>query len=173
MEFDREGVPAWKERWSDNYGNNEKKSLKDSARKKLAEARTTLSQQRGNRLELITSVFIGAMYDSEEWSEVQLTIDSGVGIITPSHSATSKNHSKLAFSSQAEALAAKPWLEIPDHNWDRCAVELLWMGYMDSEIADKCSVDNPKTVTNRLSALRGQHPKLVPRRMELKKLPKN
>lgn len=62
----------------------------------------------------------------------------------------------------------QPWEQIPDHAWDRTAVELLYRGLSDSEIARAVGVD-AKTVTNRLSALRGQFPETVLTREQLKR----
>jgi len=60
----------------------------------------------------------------------------------------------------------KPWERIPDHGWDRAAVKLLFDGYTDPEIAGKLHL-SAKTVTNRLSALRGLYPKIVLKREEI------
>jgi|GEM_PF-6680708 len=49
-----------------------------------------------------------------------------------------------------------PWKQIPDHGWDRLAVELWSKGYTCKEIARKIDVSE-KTVLNRLSDLRKTH----------------
>jgi len=61
---------------------------------------------------------------------------------------------------------AKPWLQIPDVGWDRIAVRLVHQGYSSAEIARKIEKGIvPKTVENRLSALRAQYgPEIVPYR---------
>ena len=61
-----------------------------------------------------------------------------------------------------------PWEDIPDHRWDRKAVQMLWEGYQDPQIAKKLDVSS-KTVTNRLSFLRQLYPDCVPTRDELRK----
>lgn len=60
----------------------------------------------------------------------------------------------------------KPWLQIPDVGWDRMAVRLVHQGYSSAEIARKIEKGIvPKTVENRLSALRAQYgPEIVPYR---------
>ena len=60
----------------------------------------------------------------------------------------------------------KPWERIPDHSWDRAAVKMLFDGYTDPEIAEKLHV-SAKTVTNKLSALRGLYPQIVLKREEI------
>jgi hypothetical protein len=70
-----------------------------------------------------------------------------------------------------EPAEPQPWQSIPNNSWDRLAVELLWKGFSDPEIASKVGKDIvPKTVTNRLSDLRGQYPDLVPTREKLKQM---
>lgn len=58
------------------------------------------------------------------------------------------------------------WLQIPDVGWDRIAVRLVHQGYSSAEIARKIEKGIvPKTVENRLSALRAQYgPEIVPYR---------
>jgi len=63
----------------------------------------------------------------------------------------------------------RPWLQIPDHGWDRRALELWCRGYTIPEIAvrlDRC----PQTVRNRLTTLRTTHPDYVPMAAQLRKL---
>lgn len=62
-----------------------------------------------------------------------------------------------------------PWENIRDHSWDRMAVQLLWQGHSDPEIAKKLCV-SAKRVTNRLSELRRQFPAEVPTRAELREV---
>jgi hypothetical protein len=52
-----------------------------------------------------------------------------------------------------EAAGRKPWEQIPDHNWDRKALELWCTGYTHREIGDKVGVTG-KTVQNRMIDLR-------------------
>jgi hypothetical protein len=91
----------------------------------------------------------------------------------PQMSPTEKNESRAApqldVSSVRSDESLEPWEQIEDYKWDRKAVQLLWEGYEDSDIAKQVGRD-AKTVTNRLSVLRGQYPKQVPTRSELKAL---
>jgi hypothetical protein len=50
-----------------------------------------------------------------------------------------------------------PWDLVPDHLWDRMAVELWCNGYQGGEIAQRVSVA-PGTVHNRISELRKLYP---------------
>jgi hypothetical protein len=52
-----------------------------------------------------------------------------------------------------EAEGREPWEQIPDHNWDRKALELWCTGYTHREIGDKVGVTG-KTVQNRMTDLR-------------------
>lgn len=85
---------------------------------------------------------------------------------TPSTVHGGKNTDHQNDSEQKEP-DRKPWLEIPDHGWDRKAVELLHKRFTDAEIASRLHLA-PKTVTNRLSKLRQQYSELVPTRMMLR-----
>ena len=50
--------------------------------------------------------------------------------------------------------------EIPDHLWDRKAVEMWLNGHTNTEIAHRVNV-SPRTVTNRISILRKKFPNIV------------
>ena len=50
----------------------------------------------------------------------------------------------------------EPWEKIPDHYWDQVAVKMWHHGHTNREIGNRVSVD-PRTVTNRLCALRKLH----------------
>jgi len=68
----------------------------------------------------------------------------------------------------------KPWENIPDNGWNRKAVELLWAGHTDPDIARALGTGLvAKTVTNRLSELRQQFPEHVPTRAKIKQLNSN
>lgn len=62
-----------------------------------------------------------------------------------------------------------PWDQIPDYNWDRTAVEMLWRNYTNKEIASLISTTEG-TVRTRLSELRAQEStkEFVPLRSILK-----
>ncbi|GAG70567.1 unnamed protein product [marine sediment metagenome] len=63
--------------------------------------------------------------------------------------------------SKAEPTAEdEPWNQIPDHLWDKIAVQMWWEGYTNREIADRVGV-TPRRVTNRISELRGRYSELV------------
>ena len=51
----------------------------------------------------------------------------------------------------------QPWEKIPNRLWDRTAVELWCMGYTNQKIAKRVNV-HPRSVANRLSALRKRYP---------------
>jgi len=53
----------------------------------------------------------------------------------------------------------EPWKKIPDHLWDRVAVEMWCNGYTNRDIANKVSVQ-PRVVTNRISQLRQLYPSI-------------
>ena len=57
-----------------------------------------------------------------------------------------------------EPVESPPWEYIREHSWDRTAVQMLWEGFSDPEIAERLRV-SPKRITNRFSALRRQFPK--------------
>jgi hypothetical protein len=65
--------------------------------------------------------------------------------------------------------ALGPWQKIPDHSWDRRAVEMLWKEYTSPEIGRAIGVSS-KTIDNRLTILRKLHPGLVPKREELRQI---
>jgi hypothetical protein len=52
---------------------------------------------------------------------------------------------------------SKPWMCIPDHLWDRIAIEMWCNGHTNQEIASKVKVV-PRAVTNRISFLRRRYP---------------
>lgn len=54
----------------------------------------------------------------------------------------------------------EPWNQIPDHLWDRTAVQMWREGYTSKEIALSVGV-TPRRVTNRLSELRQRYPHIV------------
>jgi hypothetical protein len=56
-------------------------------------------------------------------------------------------------SSVALQAETQPWEQIPDHLWDRKALELWWQDYTCPEIGNKIG-QSPKTVLNRISVLR-------------------
>ena len=65
---------------------------------------------------------------------------------------------------------AKPWEKIPDHHWDRMALEFWWLGYNNREIAKKVNAA-PRRVTNRICELRGFFgEKIVPYDNQRKKI---
>jgi len=47
----------------------------------------------------------------------------------------------------------EPWTRIPEHGWDRQALELWWDGYTVGDIASRLTLSE-KTIRNRLTALR-------------------
>jgi hypothetical protein len=51
----------------------------------------------------------------------------------------------------------EPWMCIPDHFWDRKAVEMWCKGHSNQEIANKVNVES-RTVTNKISILRQKYP---------------
>ena len=56
----------------------------------------------------------------------------------------------------------RPWMQIPDHGWDRRALEYRWRGYTIPEIAGRLDL-SARTVANRLSILRAAcGPQIVP-----------
>jgi hypothetical protein len=58
----------------------------------------------------------------------------------------------------------QPWQRLPEHLWDRQAVELWWAGHSHKEIGQQLS-QAPKTVRNRLAQLRKAFgPQIVPLR---------
>jgi hypothetical protein len=59
--------------------------------------------------------------------------------------------------SEIEEGSSKPWELIPEHRWDRTAVEMWCEGYFAQEIANRVNV-TAKTVHNRLSKLRQLYP---------------
>ncbi len=68
------------------------------------------------------------------------------------------------------ALAAEPWLQIPDHRWDRHLLRLWWQGHPLKEIAASL-IYSEKTLKNRLSALRFAYGEdIVPTRGQLRTL---
>lgn len=60
------------------------------------------------------------------------------------------------FSSQPTP-NAPPWESIPDHLWDRLAIQLWCAGLSNQEIGLRLSLQ-PRTVTNRISMLRQSYP---------------
>lgn len=65
---------------------------------------------------------------------------------------------------------SKPWMCIPDHLWDRIAIEMWCNGHTNQEIASKVKVV-PRAVTNRISSLRLKHPEAqIPTHEERRKL---
>ena len=64
----------------------------------------------------------------------------------------------------------EPWQRLPEHLWDRQAVELWWAGHSHKEIGQQLS-QAPKTVRNRLTQLRKAFgPQVVPLRHDRDKL---
>ncbi len=64
----------------------------------------------------------------------------------------------------------KPWEKIPDHYWDRTAVEMWCKGNTNQEIATRVKV-HPRTVTNRIIELRRLYPKAeIPTNEQRRKL---
>jgi len=55
--------------------------------------------------------------------------------------------------SPVEPSDEEPWMAVPDHGWDRQALELWWEGYTVGDVASRLSLSE-KTVRNRLTALR-------------------
>lgn len=72
-----------------------------------------------------------------------------------------------ATESKGQREREKPWELIPDHNWDRMAVKLLHEGNTNWKIGHRIGISE-KRVANRLSELRGDYPKLVPTRNQLR-----
>ena len=65
---------------------------------------------------------------------------------------------------QQTVLSRQPWHQVPEHLWDRKAVELWWAGHSQKEIGQQLS-QAPKTVRNRLAQLRKEFgPQIVPLR---------
>jgi DNA-binding NarL/FixJ family response regulator len=63
---------------------------------------------------------------------------------------------KLSESKTQSQDSEKPWEKIPDHLWDKQALNMWHEGYTNSEIAKKVCV-TPERVTNRISELRKEH----------------
>jgi hypothetical protein len=58
----------------------------------------------------------------------------------------------------------QPWHQVPEHLWDRRALELWWAGHSHKEIGQQLS-QAPKTIRNRLAQLRKEFgPQIVPLR---------
>jgi len=69
----------------------------------------------------------------------------------------------------AESPDEEPWMAVPDHGWDRQALELWWEGYTVGDVASHLSLSE-KTVRNRLTALRQAYgAEIVPRVEGLRK----
>ena len=69
-----------------------------------------------------------------------------------------------AAAPQQPTPSRQPWHQVPEHLWDRKAVELWWAGHSQKEIGQELS-QAPKTVRNRLAQLRKEFgPQIVPLR---------
>lgn len=81
--------------------------------------------------------------------------------------ATSPSSKSIETEGKRESL--KPWEKIPDHLWDRVALEMWHNGHTNREIGQKVSV-TPEAITNRLSELRKQYgEEVVPKDGERRK----
>lgn len=61
-----------------------------------------------------------------------------------------------------ELLEGEPWMQIPDHLWDRKAVKLWLYGHSQKEIAESIGEDlKEATVNNRICQLRRDFPSIV------------
>jgi hypothetical protein len=120
--------------------------------------------------------FVDALFDYLFKLWTALLEDGLEPIQTPVNKEAISDLAQVATSIQNNELEPKlnAWEQIPDHKWDRLAVRLLWEEYQDPEIRDKIDKRlTSKTITNRLSVLRQQFPKLVPTREQLKRLRPN
>ena len=65
---------------------------------------------------------------------------------------------------------SEPWTQIPDHGWDRQALDLWWQGLTVPEIANRLHMGE-KTVRNRLTTMRKVYgEKIVPTARQLRKM---
>lgn len=119
-------------------------TLTETQRRQITEELVILGKIRREEEAQKTMTVAAAMYELERYEEV---------------------------ATRTERQTLPPWEQIPDHGWDRIAVELLWTGYSDPYIAVRVGGGiASKTVTNRLSMLRQQYPELVPRRDRLRQM---
>lgn len=80
-----------------------------------------------------------------------------------------KDKSEQQQSLYERGLKEEPWLQIPNIDWHREAVRLLWEGYQSPEIGRNLSLSS-KTIDNALSMLRKQYPNQVPSRATLREM---
>jgi hypothetical protein len=90
------------------------------------------------------------------------------------HPADTSSDVRLAKAGSRQDISRKrtrsrePWERIPDHKWDRKAVEMMCTGSSDAEIARAIGGVTSKTITNRLASLRTQFP-FIPTREKIRR----
>jgi hypothetical protein len=105
------------------------------------------------------------------WKEVTAELDPQLPYISPLARPSLLAEQKIfADSAHYPKRKRQPWEAIPNHLWDRLAVELWCDGYSSVEIALRVKVQ-PRSVTNRISELRRLYPQAgIPTRSQRKKL---
>jgi hypothetical protein len=128
-------------------------------------------------LDLPRLLALGANYDAsyviktveKHMEDVLVTIPEAVRVLKAKQQATDGQAEPPA-DSGAVSEEEKPWKKIPDHNWDRQALELWWTGCTHREIGEKVRVTG-HTVQNRMTDLRNTYGiEIVPTKKQLQEM---